>query len=124
MTIRYFIESALQQGPDGRWYFTPIGVWAHGPGLGMDIAMAYLPGYEAAQAAAEHIMNDIIERGVRTLPIDFLDQQQSALPLYRGDRSPIYATEGNSADGVSTQVLALIAAGKPLADPPLPLSQS
>ncbi|MHB9131155.1 MAG: hypothetical protein ACYDBB_08705 [Armatimonadota bacterium] len=93
MKIRYFIESALQQGPDGQWFFTPIGVWAHGPGLGMDIAMAYLPGYDAAQAAAEGIMTDLIERGARTIPPDFLEQWQIAIPLYCGDRSAIIATE-------------------------------
>ncbi|HEY3378154.1 MAG TPA: hypothetical protein VGL77_11740 [Armatimonadota bacterium] len=124
MRIRYFIESALQQDADGQFYFTPIGVWAHGPGLGMDIAMAYLPGYETAQAAAEGIITDLIERGARMLPPDFLEQQHPAIPLYRGDRSPIYTTEGSSAEGVAAQVVALIISGKPLGDPPLPLPQS
>jgi len=120
MQIRYFIESALRQGADGQWYFTPIGVWAHGPGLGMDIAMVYLPGYETAQAAADGIIIDLIERGARTLPPDFLEQQQSIIPLYRGDRSPIYVTEGLHTDEVAERVLALIIAGKSLGDPPLP----
>ncbi len=105
MKIRYFIESALQQGPDGQFFFTPVGVWAHGPGLGMDIAMAYLPGYETTQTGAEGIIIDLIERGARTLPQDFLEQHQMTIPLYRGDRSEIVETESSSTEACVMNIL-------------------
>lgn len=108
MKIRYFIESALQQGSNGQWYFTPIGVWAHGQGLGMDIAMAYLPGYEIAQAVAEGTVIDLIERGERTLPAGFLEQHQSATPLYRGDRSIIYEVDARSTEDAVRELTARV----------------
>lgn len=119
MRIRYFIEYAMRRDATGHAYFEPIGVWAHGPGLGMDIAMRYLPGNEDAQAIADGIINDLIERGERAVPVDFLEQWQGRIALYRGDRSPIYVTAAGNVDDVVERVLALIIAGKPLADPPL-----
>lgn len=123
MRIRYFIEYALRQDAGGHHYFEPVGVWAHGPGLGLDIVMQYLPGNEEAQAIADGIINDLIERGERTVPADFLEQWQGRISLYRGDRSPIYTTDAGSVDNVAERVLALISAGKPLDNPPLPVSQ-
>ena len=124
MRIRYFIEYALRQDAQAHHYFAPIGVWAHGPGLGLDVVMQYLPGSEEAQAIADGIINDLIERGERALPADFLEQWQGRISLYRGDRSPVYATDAGSVDDVVECVLALITTGKTLSDPPLPLAQS
>lgn len=124
MLVRYFIEYALRRETNGHAFFAPIGVWAHGAGLGMDIAMRYLPGNEDAQAIADDIINDLIERGERTLPVDFLEQWQGSISLYRGDRSPVYVTEASNVDEVVKCVLALIIAGKSLSDPPLPSSAS
>lgn len=96
MQIRYFIEYKLQQDPvDGHHYYHPIGVWAQGPGPGLDICMQYLPGYEEEQWRADSIINDLVERGVRSLPDDFLDDWRERMPLYRGDRGEI------KVDGVS-----------------------
>jgi hypothetical protein len=109
----------MRRDTNGHAYFEPIGVWAHGPGLGLDIVMQYVPGNEDAQAIADGIINDLIERGERALPVDFLEQWQGRISLYRGDRSPIYATDAGNVDDVAECVLALIVAGKPLGDPPL-----
>lgn len=124
MLVRYFIEFTLRRETNGHAFFAPIGVWAHGAGLGMDIAMHYLPGNEDAQAIADDIINDLIERGERTLAVDFLEQWQGSISLYRGDRSPVYVTEASNVDEVVERILALILAGKPLSDPPLPSSAS
>ncbi len=123
MRIRYFIEYALRQDAQAHHYFEPIGVWAHGPGLGLDVVMQYLPGNEEAQAIADGIINELIERGERTVPADFLEQWQGRISLYRGDRSPVYATDAGCVDDVAVRVLALISAGTPLGDPPLPVCQ-
>jgi len=120
MRVRYFIEYAMRRDTKGHAYFEPIGVWAHGPGLGLDIVMRYLPGSEDAQAIADGIINDLIERGERALPVDFLEQWQGRISLYRGDRSPIYVTDAGTVDDVVDRVLALMIVGKPLGDPPLP----
>lgn len=119
MRIRYFIEFAMRRDMKGHAYFEPIGVWAHGPGLGMDIAMRYLPGHEDAQAIADGIINDLIGRGERAVPADFLEQWQGRIALYRGDRSPVYATDASTVDDVAEQVVARIATGASLGDPPL-----
>ena len=58
------------------------------------------------------------------MPADFLEQWQGRISLYRGDRSPVYVTDAGSVDDVAERVLALISAGTPLGDPPLPLAQS
>jgi hypothetical protein len=79
-----------------------------------------ISGSTAAQAIADGIINDLIERGERTVPVDFLEQWQGCIALYRGDRSPIYATDAGNVDDVAERVLALIVAGKMLGDPPLP----
>jgi len=120
MRVRYFIEYAMRRDTNGHAYFEPIGVWAHGPGLGLDIVMRYVPGNEDAQAIADGIINDLIEQGERALPVDFLEQWQGRISLYRGDCSPVYATDAGNVDDVAEYVLTLITAGKPLGDPPLP----
>ena len=53
MRVRYFIEYAMRRDTNGHAYFEPIGVWAHGPGLGLDIVMQYVPGNEDAQGIAD-----------------------------------------------------------------------
>ena len=121
MQVRYVIEYALRLDPqDGHHYYAPIGVWAQGPGLGLDIVMQYLPGNEDAQAIADGILNDLVERGIRALPEDFLGQWQGRISFYRGDRSPVYVTDARSTEAVAAILIERMATEKSLGDPPLP----
>ena len=75
MSIRYFIEYALE-GTDDAPVWKPIGVWAQGQGPGLDVAMAYLPGYEDLQEEADWVINRLVENDVKELAADFLDYHQ------------------------------------------------
>lgn len=121
MKVEYYIEYALKHDPtDGHSYYQPIGVWAHGLGGGLNVYGLYLPEETEAQERADWVLNDLVEQGVVMLPDDWLRRKAASIGLYQGDASPIYVTEGRHADDVAERVLALIVAGKPLGDPPLP----
>lgn len=119
MKIRYFIESALRQGPDGQWYFTPIGVWAHGQGWGLNVCGRYVPDEINAQEQADGVINNLVEQEVVTLPEDWLRRKAASIGLYQGDASLIYITEGRHSDDVAERILAKIIAGGPIGDLPL-----
>ena len=85
VSIRYFIEYALE-GTDDAPVWKPIGVWAQGPGPGLDVAMAYLPGYEDQQEEADWVINRLVENDVKELAADFLEYHRgsSAYDMTRG----------------------------------------
>ena len=85
MSIRYFIEYALE-GTDDAPVWKPIGVWAQGPGPGLDVAMAYLPGYDDQQEEADWVINRLVENDVKELAADFLEyhQQNGGYRVMRG----------------------------------------
>lgn len=121
MQVEYFIECALREDPvDRHHYYQPIGVWAHGLGGGLNVCGMFLAEETDAQEKADWLINDLIERDVRTLPPDWLARKADGIGLYQGDASPIYVTEGQHCDDIAERVLALLTAGKPLGDPPLP----
>ncbi len=100
MSIRYFIEYALE-GTDDAPAWKPIGVWAQGPGPGLDVAMAYLPGYEDQQEEADWVINRLVEDGVKELAADFLDYHQKN-GGYRVMRGAVQTDAANA--GVETFV--------------------
>jgi hypothetical protein len=81
--LRYMVEYALRDG-DTNPHYEPIGVWVQGPGPGLDIVMEYLPGNENAQEEADWIINRLVEEGVRSLPVDFLEYHRETMSAYRG----------------------------------------
>jgi len=92
MKLRYMIEYALRSRVRDPHY-EPIGVWVQGPGPGLDIEMAYLPGNAEAEEEAEWVINRLVEAGVKNLAGDFLEYHQRTLSPYRGMRGAIVETE-------------------------------
>jgi hypothetical protein len=118
MRVRYFIEFALEQDPsDGHHFYRPIGVWARGEGP-WEMTLLYLPDAEERQWAADLYTCDFMERGDAHFPDDLLERWVGSLSIYTGDCSPIYETAAKGSEVVATQILATIAAGQPLRDPP------
>ncbi len=83
MRIRYVIEYAIRDR-DSNPRYEPIGVWVQGPGPGLDIEMAYLPGNDEYQEEADWVINRLVENGVRSLPDDFLEYHRATMSPYRG----------------------------------------
>ncbi len=48
--------------------YAPTGAWAEGPGEGIDLAIRFLPGYDAEQAEADRIIARMVAAGMRALP--------------------------------------------------------
>jgi len=111
MKLRYMVEYALRDRVKDPHY-EPIGVWVQGPGPGLDIEMAYLPGNAEAEEEAEWVINRLVEAGVKNLPEDFLEYHQQTLSPYRGMRGAIVETEESlSAEGSARMLLDRIASG-------------
>jgi len=92
MKLRYMVEYALRDRIKDPHY-EPIGVWVQGPGPGLDIEMAYLPGNAEAEEEAEWVINRLVEAGVKNLAEDFLEYHQQTLSPYRGMRGVVVKTE-------------------------------
>lgn len=95
MKLKYMIEYALRDRIRGPRY-EPIGVWAQGPGPGLDLVIEFLPGNADAEEDAQWIVNRLVEQGVRSLPDDFLAYHQGSLSQYRGMRGPVLETDKHS----------------------------
>lgn len=93
MKLRYMIEYAMRDR-DTNPRYEPIGVWVQGPGPGLDIEMAYLPGNEEYQEDADWVLNRLVEGDIRSLPDDFLEYHRSTISPYRGMRGEVAETEG------------------------------
>ncbi|MHB9023460.1 MAG: hypothetical protein ACYC7E_04715 [Armatimonadota bacterium] len=120
MRVRYFIEYALEQdADDGHHFYHPIGVWARGDGP-WELTILYLPEEEMRWFDTQLYSCAYMERGDTHFPDDLLEEWIAHVPLYTGDCSPIYTTEARNSEAVAMTVLALITAGEPLGDPPLP----
>ncbi len=74
-------------------HYEPIGVWVRGPGPGLDIEMAYLPGNEKYQEEADWAINRLVENDIKSLPDDFPEYHRSTLSPYRGMRGETVETE-------------------------------
>ena len=48
--------------------YAPTGVWAEGPGEGIDLVIRFLSGYDAEQAEADKIIARMVAAGMRALP--------------------------------------------------------
>lgn len=92
MRLRYMIEYALRDR-DTSPHYEPIGVWVQGPGPGLDIEMAYLPGNDEYQEEADWVINRLVENDIKSLPDDFLEYHRSTISPYRGMRGEIVETE-------------------------------
>lgn len=92
MKLSYMIEYALRDRETNPRY-EPIGVWVQGPGPGLDIVTAYLPGNEEAAEEADWVINRLVENDVRSLPDDFLEYHRSTLSPYLGMRGETAETE-------------------------------
>ena len=92
MKLRYMIEYAMRDR-DTNPHYEPIGVWVQGPGPGLDIEMAYLPGNEEYQEEADWVINRLVESGVRSLRDDFLEYHRATMSPYLGMRGEIVETE-------------------------------
>ena len=91
MKLRYMIEYALQDR-DTAPHYEPIGVWVQGPGPGLDIEMAYLPGNEDYAEEADWVINRLVENDIKLLPDGFLEYYRSIMSPYRGMRGDILET--------------------------------
>ena len=74
-------------------YYEPIGVWAQGPGPGLDIEMAYLPGNEDYQEDADWVINRLVVNEIKSLPDEFMEYHRSTMSPYKGMRGEIVVTE-------------------------------
>ena len=92
MKIRYMVESVIRDRDGNPWY-EPVGVWVQGPGPGLDLEIAFLPGNEEVQEDADWVINRMVENDVKSVPEGFLEYHQATLSPYRGDRGPIVETE-------------------------------
>lgn len=92
MKIRYMIEYAMRDLVTNPQY-EPIGVWAQGPGPGLDIEMAYLPGNEEYQEDADWVINRLVEHGIKSLPDDLLEYHRTTMSPYIGMRGESMETE-------------------------------
>ncbi|MHB1001953.1 MAG: hypothetical protein ACYC27_22155 [Armatimonadota bacterium] len=88
MKLRYMIEYALRDR-DTNPHYEPIGVWVQGPGPGLDIEMAYLPGNDEYQEDADWVINRLVENDIKSLPDGFLEYHQATISPYRGMRGGI-----------------------------------
>ena len=98
VSVRGFTEYALE-GTDDAPVWKPIGVWVQGPGLGLDVAMSYLPGYEDQQEEADWVLNRLVENDVKELAADFLEyhQQNGGYRVMRGGVQTSQAFSGTEA---------------------------
>lgn len=92
MKLRYMIEYAMKD-LETNPHYEPIGVWVQGPGSGLDIEMAYLPGNDEYQEEADWVINRLVERDIKALPNGFLEYHQAAMSPYRGLHGKIVETE-------------------------------
>ncbi len=92
MRLRYMIEYALRDR-DTNPRYEPIGVWVQGPGPGLDVEMAYLPGNEEYQEEADWVINRLVENDVKSLRDDFLEYHRCTMSPYLGMRGEIVETE-------------------------------
>lgn len=84
-----------------------------GPGPGLDIIMEYLPGNEETQEDADWLINRLVERGIKSLPDDFLEYHRSTMSPYRGMRGEIAETEEfATAEECARKVCRVIAASR------------
>ncbi|MHB1000771.1 MAG: hypothetical protein ACYC27_16135 [Armatimonadota bacterium] len=114
MKLRYMIEYALRDR-DTDPHYEPIGVWVQGPGPGLDIEMAYLPGNEDYQEEADWIINRLVENDIKTLPDDFLEYHQTTISPYRGIRSEVTDTNrfGTSSECLISTMHGIISSTSP-----------
>ena len=92
MKLKYMIEYTLRDRIRNPRY-EPVGVWAQGPGPGLDLVIEFLPGNADAEEDTRWVVNRLVEQGVRSLPDDFLAYHQGTLSQYRGMRSPVIQTD-------------------------------
>jgi len=92
MRLRYMIEHALRDR-DTDPHHEPVGVWVQGPGPGLDIIMEYLPGNDEFAEDADWVINRLVERGIRSLPPEFLEYHRATMSPYIGMRAEIVETE-------------------------------
>ena len=92
MKLKYMIEYAMRESNTNPHYES-IAVWVQGPGPGLDIEMAYLPGNEQYQEAADWIINRLVENDIKSLQEDFLEYHQATMSPYWGMRDHIIETE-------------------------------
>lgn len=118
MRVRYMIEYALRQKPDGSHWYQPIGVWARGEGPWC-LDAEYIPEEELRWCDAQVYICGFIERGEPYLPEDILERWAATIGTYTGDCSPIYETQAAGTSEVAARVLAMLVAGERLGHPPL-----
>lgn len=105
MRLRYMIEYALRDR-DTSPHYEPIGVWVQGPGPGLDIEMAYLPGNEEYQEEADWVINRLVENDIKSLPDDFLEYHRSTMSPYLGMRGEPVETEEYASMGECAKQMA------------------
>ncbi|HOZ46604.1 MAG TPA: hypothetical protein PLO37_06615 [Candidatus Hydrogenedentes bacterium] len=97
MKLRYMVDCALRHDEHGRPWYDPVGVWVQGPGPGLDIEMFYIdsrdPVVLARKDEANWVLNRLVEQGVNTLPLDFLEYHRETQSPYHGSRRSIVETE-------------------------------
>lgn len=112
MKLRYMIEYALRNRIRNPRY-EPIGVWAQGPGPGLDLVIEFLPDNADAEEDAQWVVNRLVEQGVRGLPDDFLAYHQGTLSQYRGLRGPVVETDDHpSPEACARSVIDRIKSGR------------
>jgi hypothetical protein len=70
------IDMVLREGKGGQPVCEPVGIWAQGPGSGLDIEMVYIdspdPKVTERKEETNWVINRLIESDTTSLPDEFL----------------------------------------------------
>ena len=96
MKLRYMIDSILVDRRASVPEYVPVGVWVQGPGPGLEVEMYYLDrgpdGLVDRRDEADWVVNRLVEAGVTSLPVDFLEYHRLSRSPYDGVFSEITET--------------------------------